>query len=149
MTFRLIIAVLVSVVLVAGCQREDRSPASSSADSWSLLFSRGGITVYIDTSRVIDSGSVIRAWLRFDYAQEMPKMESTTGPYVRTDAQEDLNCEAKRARDVWLKMIDSSEKVVGDTLWGPGPWIDFDKHPLGIHILEPACDRLRRGGRAA
>jgi len=144
-SFRVATLGLMSLV---GCHAA-RSPASTRSDRWTFLFHRGGIAAYIDTSSAVDSGSVTRVWLRFDYDEALPKMESTTGPYIRTDAQEDINCRERRARDVALKMIDSTSKVVGDTLWGPGPWLSFDAHPLGTHILEPACEHLGRGGPAA
>ena len=135
-----------TVLSLMGC-RAERPRTSATSDPWVRLFSRGGITGYVDTASAVDSGSVVRVWLRFDYAQTLPKMESTTGPYVRTDAQEDINCRARRARDVALKLIDSTTTVVGDTLWGPGPWLPFATHPLGAPILEPVCEHLGRGGR--
>jgi len=139
---------LVGISTVAGCGQE-RPRAGASRDQWVRLLSRGGITAYVDMSRVVDSGSFMRVWLRFDYDQALPKMESTTGPYIRTEALEDLNCRDDRARDVELKLIDTTNALVGDTLWGSGPWVPFNSHPLGAHILEPACEQLNRAGRAA
>ena len=137
-----------SLLGVIAC-RAERPRAPATTDPWLFMFHRGGIAAYVDTSSAVDSGSVVRVWLRFDYDQALPKMESTTGPFVRTDAQEDIRCGDRQARDVALKMLDSTNKVVGDTLWGPGPWLPFENHPLGLHILEPVCEHLGRRGRAA
>jgi hypothetical protein len=102
----------------------------------------------VDTGRVTSSGAIARVWLRFDHHQTMPKMESTTGPWSRMEAETDLDCEARKARDVTLRLMDSTGTVVGDTTWGLGEWQPFQEHALGIHILQPACEALGKG-RAA
>ena len=142
------IGVVCAVLATARCRGQAKSPVSRN-DGWVRLFARGGITAFVDTARVEEQGSTLRVWLRFDYDQPMPKMESTTGPYVRNDAQEDIDCAGRKARDVELRLLDSTGAVVGDTLWGPSNWLPFASHPLGAHVLEPACEQLGKRGRAA
>src|SRR4051812_12310544 len=145
---------LLSVTLLAGIGCGSPSPAGRAATevaaapaaaprgTWFEIARTPEIVAALDTARlepVADSGG--RVWFCFEYTTPMVGGGDTTVRYRATEARLEVNCRARRARNLELHMETTSGVRTGTPV-GREDWQPLDEHPLGSGVFYPACQAL-------
>jgi hypothetical protein len=134
-------------IATAACS--GRPAAQQQATEWYQILRTPQIVAYLDTGRVERISSTRRrVWFRFVYTDPIAVGRDTTH-YRATEAREEIDCQAQRARGLELRM----ETVSGASVGVPTPdadWQPFATHPLNSGVFLVACratgSPVRRGG---
>ena len=131
-----------AALIVLGCQRERENTNSNAG--WMEIVRTSAIRVALDSSRVTTDSTGTSVWLHFDYPTTNPPMEDMPQPWRQMESHHLLDCNARRAKDLAMIIIDTSgARHDGSHVLSPD-WQSFESHPLGKNVLEPTCGALAK-----
>jgi hypothetical protein len=135
----LLVAWRISASLLSILGFHDPSP-------WVQFTASPTLTVFADSSRVEKTATDGRiVWLRFDY-RTPHHLRSADGTYVRTIVHTEVECKARRAKELRAQLYDANGTVVIDETFNPPTWHPFDGPGMGPHLYDPLCAWLAGRG---
>jgi hypothetical protein len=100
------------------------------------------VTAFVDSSRVQSTATGgFTVWVRFDY-RSTQHLRSSNLSYDHTIAHTEIECIARRARELGGQLLDASGKVVNDETISSPTWHPFESGGMGPRVYDSLCGFL-------